>query len=527
MPNNLQLITSSIQLKMPAPAAKHSLPRLMKVLRAKATLTRLTPGLDWYRLDSSSIRGLPPAQAFELCYRLLEIEGVQALEPGFDGVFPTTPEIGGEEIVVMRDGIVSITAADPNTNDKYSWHVEQVRAKCARRMFHVDGHGTRVAHLDTGYTLHPELVTGAAIRADLGYNFEEGKPSPIEPLKTIDHGHGTATASVLVGIEGRQHTFPNDNSFVEGVAPGAELVPMRVDENVWFLSSDNDVQAIGRAIEKRCHVISMSRSGLDQGALREAIALAKRHGLIVVAAAGNCNLGCVIRSPANYDSVVCAVGSTIAKRSWDDSSRGREATIGAPAHSVYRARAFNRNNRYAYSVERSSGTSYATPIVAGAAALWIELHGGTDAIARKIGGLDRVSVVFKHLLSTQGFQPGVDWDVNDYGPGILDCVALLSAPLPPPDALPEIEQAARKLRTAHGQTNIQVFLDRVIPLGTDARAIALMGRELEAAEFQTPVISKLKSGGRTYEPHALEESLKTLRPLSLSRQLKKTLWMRL
>jgi subtilisin family serine protease len=455
-----------------------------KMLGPGTKLTRLTPNLPWYVLESKKISGLPPTEAFELAHRLLSVPQILAIEPGFESKSPVSIEPES-----MLDFALKKDDQDPNTTGKHAWHLEQVLAKEARLRFGVTGKLVRVAHPDTGYTLHPELITGASIRADLGYNFEENTASPIEPLSTIDHGHGTATASVLVGIEGKQHTLPNEEDFVEGVAPGAELVPFRVDTNVWWIfSAKNDAKAIDRAVAQGCHVISMSRSGTDQEALRDAIVRATAHGIIVVAAAGNCNLGCKIRSPANYDEVVCAAGTTYEKRFWSSSSHGIEVTIAAPAYSVYRARAFKEKKKYAYSVERSSGTSYATPIVAGAAALWLERHGGTAAIGQKLGGLARVPVAFKHLLKTAGFQAGVAWDPKQNGPGILDCVALLSAPLPSPGDFSFIEQSMRPSTkaTPSGHFEMLSLLKPAIPPRTDGRAAKLLALELETSELLSP-----------------------------------------
>jgi subtilisin family serine protease len=130
----------------------------------------------------------------------------------------------------------------------------------------------------------------------------------------------------------------------------------------------------------------MSRGGMDYDSLRDAIKLETSRGTIIVAAASNCNAGCRIWSPAKYKEVVCAAGSTFDMTPWEKSSRGPEVTIAAPAWSVYRPRTVKKNNAYAFDVARSYGTSYATPIVAGAAALWIERHGDAGAQAEKLRG---------------------------------------------------------------------------------------------------------------------------------------------
>lgn len=528
MQPNPELVSSEMLVKVSENAVGVVRKSLAKALAVKKVgLRRVTPNLAWYELDSKRVKGLPPAAAFELAHDLLAIPEIQAIEPGFEPVTPLPFDADTKGTQAKLATSMGKHDVDPDTEGKYAWHLDQVRAKQARTDFGVTGNTIRVAHPDTGYTLHPELITGVAIRADLGYNFQEGVASPIEPIRTIDSGHGTATASVLIGLDGKQHNLPNIDAYVEGVAPGAELVPMRVDKNVWWMfAPKNDVKAIDRAIAKGCHVISMSRSGLDYEILREAVTRAISSGLIVVAAAGNCNLGCQVRSPAKYPEVVCAGGTTYSKRFWDSSSRGKEVTISAPAHSVYRAKASEAKKQYAYVVERSSGTSYATPTIAGAAALWLQHHGGTSEIATKVGGLSRVPIVFKHLLMTAGFQAGTDWDAQNNGVGILDCVALLSASLPTPNDVPAIEKAMRLAgaEIAATQLHSMKMLKGGMPAAVDGRAAKLLALEFEVAEFHEPAAAKVLTEGKP----ALLKMKQTnasakVTPLRVSKQLYRTL----
>jgi subtilisin family serine protease len=414
--------------------------KLRTILGADARVELLAPGLGWYKVVSAAVPPTPGA-GFDLAAQVRRRPGIIDAEPALSG----TPMILNEFDARDPRARAADEPPDPATEGKYFWHLGQVKAKDAWQRFGVQGKGMRIGHLDTGYTRHPELIIDAGVRADLGYNFEEKQADPTEPLSTIDHGHGTATASVLIGQSGRQHEIPQLEAYAEGIAPRAELVPLRVDTDVWFVSPVNDVKGITHALRPgvEVDVISMSRGGLDSEALHDAVRLAVSQGVIVVAAAGNYNpaTGYRVVAPGQYPEVVCAAGSTFARTPWAKSSRGREVTIGAPARSVYRAQSQKKHNDYYYWVERSSGTSFATPLVAGAAVLWLERHGGRETVARAVGGAENIAVVFKHVLMTQGFQPGVEWDTNEFGTGILDVVALLDAPLSDPRAVPGVRDA--------------------------------------------------------------------------------------
>jgi subtilisin family serine protease len=418
--------------------------KLRTVLGNDARVEILAPGLGWYKVESSAVPPVPGA-AFDFVANVRRRAGILDAEPVLSG----TPMILDEFDAQDRRARNAGELPDPATEGKYFWHLGQVKAKEAWQRFGVQGEGMRVAHLDTGYTVHPELITGAGMRADLGYNFEENVSDPTEPLDTIDQGHGTATASVLIGQPGKQHQIPDLEAYAEGIAPRAELVPVRVDADVWFVSPENDVRGIAHALSAKADVISLSRGGLDSEALYEAVQLAVNQGVIVVAAASNCNVSCRVWAPGQYPEVVCVAGSTFARTPWASSSRGREVAIGAPAHSVYRARSTKKGNDYAYWVERSSGTSYATPLVAGAGLLWLQRHGGRETVARAVGGVQNIAAVFKHVLMSRGFQPGVDWDTNEFGPGILDVLALLDAPLSDPRSVPGLRAALLSRQRSH------------------------------------------------------------------------------
>ncbi len=435
--------------------------------------TQLCQELPWHHIRAKNLAGENTAKVFDIAHSLLDIAGILAIEPNLE--------------ISRKEEQKLIKVFDPKTDGEYAWHIGKVKADVARKKFSVTGENVRVAHLDTGYTEHPELVIGTAVREDLGCNFYEKTEDPMEPLNTIDEGHGTATASVLVGLAGKQHK-ESDPAYVEGVAPGAELVPIRVDKDAVFWRPGEEISGISHALKRNCQVISMSRGGgLDFDSLHDAIKLAISRGTIVVAAAGN-DVGAVVY-PAKYTEVVCAAGSTFDMTPWKDSCRGPEVTIAAPAWSVYRARTRKINNAYAFDVARSYGTSFATPIVAGAAALWIQRHGGAAALAERLQGVKNIAPSFKYLLGKSA-QPGKNWD-TEFGPGILDCVKLLSSDLPKPEDSPKIENDLRKRSNASRDGLAEQVLSNRIGKSDDPRAQHLWSLEIEATTIRNPQIESL------------------------------------
>lgn len=266
----------------------------------------------------------------------------------------------GEELV---ESVGARATAAPS-----DWHASMVNARAAWALFGGDlpGRGVLVGHPDTGYTRHPELGDEAAWEAALarGINLlEEGRP-PLDPLDEGPlrfPGHGTATGSIIVSAErGEIDGIPA----VVGLAPGARLLPIRVARTVVTLGwTSRLAKAIERVTAAGCHVISMSLGGLPSSRLARAVRQAHAEGVIVVAAAGN-----VVQLPvwpANYDEVVSCAACGPDRRGWAGTSKGPSVDITAPGHLVQVA---GWDPASAACTRPSSGTSFATAILAGTAA---------------------------------------------------------------------------------------------------------------------------------------------------------------
>jgi thermitase len=314
------------------------------------------------------------------------------------------------------------------------WCLEMIRAPEAWALVPPSGgvqfgEGIVVGHPDTGYRPHQEIwhanPAQRRVRPGDGYDFEDGDPDPLDPLKKSDsHGHGTATASVIMSARAAAQ-----EETVVGTAPSAQLVPLRVSDSVVHFSFKNVTQAIYHAVDLAgAHVISMSLGGpLKSEALENAIDHAISKGVIVLAAAGNVWPWVVY--PARFDQVVAVAACNCNRKPWSKSASGDAVDITAPGESVWRALSMKKNGTVQYTIEPSSGTSYAVAHVAGACATWLAFHGRAALIAKY--GPGKLAGVFRMLLTTIGFNRPSGWDIGDYGPGIIDMAKLLGAPLPP------------------------------------------------------------------------------------------------
>jgi hypothetical protein len=304
------------------------------------------------------------------------------------------------------------STADPR------WAIEQIG--CPAAWERSTGTGVRVGHPDTGYVDHPQLL--GAIEG--GYDFLEDDDDAHDVLTGIPPfqfpGHGTGTASVLVSPQGGALDLV-------GAAPGARVVPFRVARSVVLLRGRRLLQAVHRAREEDCRVISISLGGLFLGsALRRELDAAVAEGRIVIAAAGQ-PVRFVVE-PASYASTIGVGGSTIERLPWSPSARGESIDVCAPAAGVQRADAKKGE------IAPGHGTSFATALSAGVAALWFSAH------AEELLKGDRAQIVptFRSLLRQSAESATPDWERkhgDEWGAGIIDAAALMELSLS--DAKPE------------------------------------------------------------------------------------------
>lgn len=319
------------------------------------------------------------------------------------------------------------------STNQVDWVLKELKVLQAWQKYFPDanklpGNGVIIAHPDTGYTTHPEIADNLLL--EQGYDFVDSDEDETDPLQKSDTelinnpGHGTLAASVMVSPPKAQGNYAN-NKYVTGVAPGAKLVPLRVSYSVVLLSNRNLARAIEYAADKGFHIVSISLgAAFYNKRLRTAILYAQKRGVIIIAASGTWVPFVVF--PAAYDEVIAVGGSTVNRKIWFGSPRGRKLDVLAPGKGVWYARTVKENGELKYKIQQGSGTSLSTPLVTGVAALWLSYH-GRDNLVRRYGA-EKIPFIFNQLLrETCDFPP--NWKPR-YGAGIVNAAKLLDAPLP-------------------------------------------------------------------------------------------------
>lgn len=288
------------------------------------------------------------------------------------------------------------------------------------------GAGVVIAHLDTGISAHPELE-GAHILWDKAHSFLSDSSSVEHRFVRSQfpaHGHGSETLSVMVsppGCPSNEATPP----CVTGIAPGASVMPLQVSDNSVIGSGRMVADAVYYAVKEGAHVINISLGNVTpMPALRDAIRFAREHGVIVVAAAGN-STGSFKVYPGAYPDAIAVGGTTTTNTPWSGSTRGLHLAWSAPALDVMAAFTRKDQSGFHYTVELAAGTSDATAITSGIAALWLAYH-GREVLLERFGASGLVDA-FRNLVVTQGVSVPDGWPRSEFGAGIIDAEKVLRA----------------------------------------------------------------------------------------------------
>jgi hypothetical protein len=212
------------------------------------------------------------------------------------------------------------------------------------------GLGIKVAVLDTGMDLgHPDFAGRA-------FTTSSFVGQPVQDL----HGHGTHCIGTACGPRTPPGSTPR-----YGIGYRSRIFVGKVLTNSGSGTGAGVLAGMNWAIANRCQVISMSLGSQSpvQAAYTAAGAAALANGCLIVAAAGNAasNTG----APANSPTImsVASLDPSLAPSSFSNFGK---IEIAAPGRDVFSS--WPRPVRY----RTISGTSMATPHVAGCAALWAQ-----------------------------------------------------------------------------------------------------------------------------------------------------------
>lgn len=211
----------------------------------------------------------------------------------------------------------------------------------------VTGKGIRVGIIDTGIDFtHKDLKDGIADAVSF-----------ISKSPRDDNGHGTHVAGIIGARK--------NGTGVIGMAPECSLYVAKAFDQ----SGNGEFSAIYKSMEwmihKRVQIVNMSFSSDENSkGYEEILQAASNHGLTLVCAAGNegNKKRNTIGFPGKFPQTIAVTAVDPNRQSTDFSSAGYESELCAAGVNIYST---YPGNSYA----KLSGTSMATPIISGAAAL--------------------------------------------------------------------------------------------------------------------------------------------------------------
>lgn len=289
-----------------------------------------------------------------------------------------------------------------------------------------------IAQLDTGYTRHSKVDDGFDFERDYDAvaNDEDAEDELTNGILKFP-GHGTRTGSLLIGrrlLDDPGDPYPS--AYHEGnwglLRDGkTKIVPYRVAKTVILLNRQQELaKAVDRAIASGAQVMTMSMGTAPTITTARLAKKAYDAGVIWCSAAGN-EVKFVI-APAVFPGVIAVAASNPGNAAWRGSSLGDAVDITAPGEDVY-VPILSKDGKgktiedYAY----GDGTSYATPHIAAAAALWLAKH--KDKLREKAGHGEAWKKIeaFRFVLKETARKD--DHSLPEgFGAGILNVRALLS-----------------------------------------------------------------------------------------------------
>ncbi|WP_240670675.1 S8 family serine peptidase [Actinoplanes solisilvae] len=237
----------------------------------------------------------------------------------------------------------------------------------------LDGKGVKVAVLDTGVDpTHPDLAGRIADKRDF---------SGVSEDAVDHHGHGTHVASTVAG------SGAGSNGTRKGVAPGAQLVIGKVLDDSGSGSESMIISGMEWAARSGAKIVSMSLGGSStDGTDPMSVAvdeLTAETGALFVIAAGNEGGDYTVGTPGVAKTALTVGAVDRDDHMADFSSRGPrwgdeglKPEITAPGVGIVAARAAGTSMGGVVDelYTSASGTSMATPHVAGAAAIIAQQH---------------------------------------------------------------------------------------------------------------------------------------------------------
>ncbi|MFJ6850314.1 S8 family serine peptidase [Streptomyces sp. NPDC091271] len=239
------------------------------------------------------------------------------------------------------------------------WYLEPMHAEEMWKT--TTGEGIKVAVIDTGVNSSTPSLKGQVLE---GFDATGAEGDEYDDYR----GHGTSMAELIAGT--------GKGGGLQGLAPGAEIVPIRITDtqfqNENSVNPHDSADAIRAAADSEARIISMSfASDFPGREEREAVGYAESKGKLFFAGVGNnADKGNKEQYPAAYPQVVGVAATDSGGRASAYSQHGKVVDIAAPGDGI----PLWCDAKFQSYCDTEGGTSQATAITSAAAALIWSAH---------------------------------------------------------------------------------------------------------------------------------------------------------
>jgi len=388
----LILLASSCS-RMPTETTGGRLDARGAALQAKAPLSGTEPAAIVMLARTSDMDSVARAFGSEVVDAVPELSLALLRTPAGTTTGAFVSRLGGDPRVVFSESNAMVETAEAGQSTvafseaTRTWSdVEDqtalARVGAAQAQAWARGEGAMVAILDTGIDLdHPALAVSlalpgfeAGVTTDPADDRPEGVDTNGDGIVDGSLGHGTHVAGI-----------------VHAMAPAARLLHVRVLDSDGVGESFRIAQGIVVAMERGADVINLSL-GLPSvsRSIEAAVDLARSAGVVIIAAAGNRDAS-TLDFPASYSPVLAVAGTDPDDHKATFSDYGDAVDLAAPAVGIL-------STYWDGTFARWSGTSMASPFVAGTAAL---LYGRLGPAApANADAVERLILAGAHPITT-------------------------------------------------------------------------------------------------------------------------------
>jgi len=308
-----------------------------------------------------------------------------------------------------------VTGPTPKDGEEYTYGLEMIRAPQVWKTLGIDGKGITVGLLDTGWADHPELEGRVLQSKDFVSDYADNQPND-------GHGHGSHCLGTIGGgnLSGKSIGVAPKVKFIVGKIfsdSGSTTLAKIMDAMQWIADPDGNPETADYP-----RVVSNSWGGgkssmAEEKPMWDIVTTWRELGIVPVFAAGNSGPSSnTVGTPGGYPHAF-AIGATggqdqIASFSsrgpitWEDKDYVKPE-VSAPGVNIYSLR---KGSGYT----GMSGTSMATPHVAGVVALMLQANPELT--------VSEIETILRETSIDLG-DAGMD---NDFGQGRVDAFSAVA-----------------------------------------------------------------------------------------------------